>query len=473
AIGTKWVFRNKKDERGITIRNKARLVTQGHIQEEGIDYDEVFAHVARIEAIRLFLAYTSFKYFMVYQMDVKCVFLYGKIEKEVYVCQPFGFEDPDFPDKVYKVEKALYGLHQAPKARYQVNPKVSPLHAMKKIFRYLKGQPKFGFWYPKDSPFDLVAYTDSDYAGASLDRKSTSGGCQFLSLVRAATTASSLEAEQDSGNINKTQSKTTPNESSSQGTDSGGGPRCQDTMGDTIAQTRVLALEQTKTTQANEIDSLKRRVKKLEKKQRSRTHKLKRLYKVGLTARVESSDDEHSLGEDASKHGMINSHGELVFVAKQDENVIEKDVDAAQVQLSTAATTSTILIDEVTWTQALAELKHTKPKAKAKRIVFHELEESTTTTTTIIPKSKSQDKGKAIMIEEPVKLKKKDQIMLDEEVALKLQAEFDKEQRLAREKAHKEEEANIALIETWMMFKQKLILIINWLKECKQKNNKN
>ncbi|GJW07016.1 putative ribonuclease H-like domain-containing protein [Tanacetum coccineum] len=285
--------RNKKDERGIVIRNKARLVAQGYTQEEGIHYDEVFSPVANIEAIRLFLAYASFKDFVVYQMDVKSAFLYGKIEEEVYVCQPPRFKDPNFPVKVYKVEKALYGLHQAPKAwyetlstylldngfqrgkidktlfikrhkgdillvqvyvddiifgstkkelcnafekftkvktastpmetqkpllkdedgeevdvhmyrsmigslmyltssrpdimfavcacaRYQVNPKVSHLHAVKRIFRYLKGQPKLGLWYPKDSPFDLVAYTDSDYAGASLDRKSTTGGCQFL-----------------------------------------------------------------------------------------------------------------------------------------------------------------------------------------------------------------------------------------------------------------------------------------------------
>ncbi|GJW40524.1 putative ribonuclease H-like domain-containing protein [Tanacetum coccineum] len=324
--------------RGIVIRNKARLVAQVYTQEEGIDYDEVFASVARIEAIRLFLAYASFKDFVVYQMDVKSAFLYGKIEEEVYVCQPLGFKDPEFPDKVYKVEKALYGLRQAPRAwyetlstylldngfqrgqidmtlfikrvkgdillvqvyvddiifgstrkemctefekmmhkkfqmssmgeltfflglqvtqkddgifisqdkyvdeilkkfgfltmrtastpmetskpllkdaeaedvdvylyksmigslmyltasrpdimfavyscaRFQVTPKVSHLHAVKRIFRYLKGQPKLGLWYPKDSPFDLEAYTDSDYAGASLDRKSTIGGCQFL-----------------------------------------------------------------------------------------------------------------------------------------------------------------------------------------------------------------------------------------------------------------------------------------------------
>ncbi|GKA38996.1 putative ribonuclease H-like domain-containing protein [Tanacetum coccineum] len=116
AIGTKWVYRNKKDERGIVIRNKARLVAKGYTQEEGINYDEVFAPVARIEAIRPFLAYASLKDFVVYQMDVKSEFMYGKIEEEVYVCKPPGFEDPEFSNKVYKVEKALYGLHQAPRA---------------------------------------------------------------------------------------------------------------------------------------------------------------------------------------------------------------------------------------------------------------------------------------------------------------------------------------------------------------------
>nr|GEY09080.1 putative ribonuclease H-like domain-containing protein [Tanacetum cinerariifolium] len=119
AIGSKWVFRNKKDEKDIVVRNKARLVAQGHTQEEGINYEEVFAPVARIEAIRLFIAYASFMSFMVYQMDVKSAFLYGTIEEELYVCQPQGFDDPDYPDKVYKVVKALYGLHQAPRAWYE------------------------------------------------------------------------------------------------------------------------------------------------------------------------------------------------------------------------------------------------------------------------------------------------------------------------------------------------------------------
>ncbi|GJS23506.1 ribonuclease H-like domain-containing protein [Tanacetum coccineum] len=231
AIGTKWVYRNKKDERGVVVRNKARLVAQGHRQEEGIDYDEVFAPVARLEAIRIFLAFASYMGFVVYQMDVKSAFLYGKIDEEVYVSQPPGFQDPKYPKKVYKVVKALYGLHQAPRlisdefngrsstffleysqtegkmylyesmigslmyltasrpdimfavcacSRFQVTPKTSHLSAVKRIFRYLKGKPKLGLWYPRVSSFDLESYSDSDYAGANLDRKSTIGGCQFL-----------------------------------------------------------------------------------------------------------------------------------------------------------------------------------------------------------------------------------------------------------------------------------------------------
>ncbi|GJU22979.1 putative ribonuclease H-like domain-containing protein [Tanacetum coccineum] len=119
AIGTKWVFRNKRDERSIVVKNKARLVAQGHRQEERIDYDEVFAPVARIEAIRLFLTFASYMGFLVYQMDVKSVFLYGTIEEEVHVHQPPGFVDPAHSNKVYKVVKALYSLHQAPRAWYE------------------------------------------------------------------------------------------------------------------------------------------------------------------------------------------------------------------------------------------------------------------------------------------------------------------------------------------------------------------
>nr|GEZ37208.1 hypothetical protein [Tanacetum cinerariifolium] len=210
---------NSKCKRGIVIMNKARLVAQGHTQEEGIDYEEVFPLVAKIEAIQLFLAYASFMGFMVYQMDVKSTFLYGTIEEEVYVYQPSGFEDLDYPDKVYKAVKVLYGLHQAPRAWYETlanyllengfqrgkidqnlfikkekgKSASTPIDTKKPllkdpddedvnvhIYRYLKGKPHLGLWYPKDSPFNLVAYSDSGYDGASLDRKSTTRGCQIL-----------------------------------------------------------------------------------------------------------------------------------------------------------------------------------------------------------------------------------------------------------------------------------------------------
>ncbi|KAJ9541629.1 hypothetical protein OSB04_028135 [Centaurea solstitialis] len=337
-IGSKWIFRNKLDEIGTIIRNKARLVAQGYRQEEGIDYDETFAPVARLEAIRLFLAFAAHMNFKVYQMDIKNAFLNGKLNEEVYVAQPPGFVDPKFPDHVYKLNKALYGLKQAPRAwydtlstfllskgfvrgkidstlflkkypkhillvqiyvddiifgstnpklcekfellmkfeykmsmmgeltfflglqikqsekgifinqgkyvhemlkkfdltsctpmktpmapplsldkdskgkpvdvtlyrgmigsllyltasrpdimystclcaRYQAEPKESHLTAVKRIFRYLKGTPNMGLWYSKDSGFDLTAYSDSDFAGCKIDRKSTTGGCHLL-----------------------------------------------------------------------------------------------------------------------------------------------------------------------------------------------------------------------------------------------------------------------------------------------------
>ncbi|KAD7477744.1 hypothetical protein E3N88_00880 [Mikania micrantha] len=338
AIGTKWVFRNKTDENGQIIKNKARLVVQGFSQEEGIDYNETFAPVARLEAIRLFLAYAALHKLKVFQMDVKSAFLYGKIKEEVYVCQPPGFEDNKHPDWVYKLDKALYGLKQAPRAwydtlstfllknnftrgsidktllikkvgqhkllvqiyvddiifassdpklcadftelmtknfemsamgellfflglqikqspdgifihqskytkellkkfdlqnckqcsnpmssttqldadlkgksvdetlyrcmigslmyltasrpdimfatcvcaRFQAAPKESHLIAVKRIFRYLQGTQSLGIWYSTGHSCKLVAFSDSDYAGCKLTRKSTSGGCQFL-----------------------------------------------------------------------------------------------------------------------------------------------------------------------------------------------------------------------------------------------------------------------------------------------------
>ncbi|GJZ87940.1 retrovirus-related pol polyprotein from transposon TNT 1-94 [Tanacetum coccineum] len=118
-IGSKWVFRNKRDETGIVIKNKARLVAQGYNQQEGIDYDETFAFVARLEAIRIFLAFSTYMNFIVYQIDVKSAFLNGKLKEEVYVKQPPGFESSKFPNYVCKLDKALYGLKQALRAWYE------------------------------------------------------------------------------------------------------------------------------------------------------------------------------------------------------------------------------------------------------------------------------------------------------------------------------------------------------------------
>ncbi|GJU61818.1 retrovirus-related pol polyprotein from transposon TNT 1-94 [Tanacetum coccineum] len=120
VIGSKWVFRNKKDKHGITTKNKARLVTQGYSQEERIDYDETFAPVARMEAIRIFLSFATYMNFKVYQMDVKSDSLNGKLKEEVYVKQPPDFESSEFPNYACKLDKALYGLKQAPRAWYEI-----------------------------------------------------------------------------------------------------------------------------------------------------------------------------------------------------------------------------------------------------------------------------------------------------------------------------------------------------------------
>ncbi|GJR49305.1 uncharacterized mitochondrial protein-like protein [Tanacetum coccineum] len=602
-------------------------------------------------------------------MDVKSAFLYGKIEEEVYVCQPPGFEDPDFPDRVYKVEMALYGLHQDPRAwtaseiegkwdfisqdkyvteilkkfslsdvktentpmethkpllkdadgedvdehmyrsmigsliyltssrldimfdicvcaRFQVNHKVSHLHAVKRIFRYLKGQPKLGLWYPKDSPFDLVSYTDSDYAGARLDRKSTIGGCQFIgcrliswqykkqtmvanSTIEAGYVAASsccgqfwatakvktvngevqlqalvdgkkeiitktsvrrdlqledaegieclpnddifeqlnligmvknvdnsvkflmylrfvqvfldkqigdmsthdeifvtpshtkkkkqkprkpkrkyIEIPQSSGPIEPTADEaaneenvpTHSNDLLLSGKDS---LKLNDLMEIcTKLQQRVHDLENTKTAQAQEISSLKLRVKRLEKKGGSRTHKRKRLFKVGRSAQVVSSKDE-GLGdqEDASKHGRkiddIDQDAEFTLVdeTQGSEKVVEEVVSTAEVS------NAEVMIQELVHTTTTTT-PSTIPKAKS--ITFRDPGESTTRTTLTPIPSNIKDKGKAKMIEPTKTLKKKEQIRLDGELAFKLQAKEEEQARLAREKAEKVEEANIS-----------------------------
>nr|GEU78126.1 retrovirus-related Pol polyprotein from transposon TNT 1-94 [Tanacetum cinerariifolium] len=232
AIGSKWVLRNKKDEHGVTTKNKARHVAQGYSQEEEIDYDETFKPLARMEAIRIFPAFTKYMNFIFFHMDVKSVILNGKL-KEVYVKQPSGFKSSEFHDYVCKLDKALYGQKQALKAcssvktpmvplnnlglnlasklvnetsyrgrigslmylivtrhdisisivlctRYHSNPKKLHLIVMKRILRYLKGTLTLGLYYPKCLGFDLKRYSDSDYADCNMDRKSTLGACQIL-----------------------------------------------------------------------------------------------------------------------------------------------------------------------------------------------------------------------------------------------------------------------------------------------------
>jgi hypothetical protein len=119
VVGTKWVFRNKQDEHGVVTRNKARLVAKGYSQVERLDFDETYAPVARLESIRILLAYATYHGFKLYQMDMKSAFLNGPIKEEVYVEQPPGFEDSEYPNHVYKLSKALYGLKQAPRAWYE------------------------------------------------------------------------------------------------------------------------------------------------------------------------------------------------------------------------------------------------------------------------------------------------------------------------------------------------------------------
>ncbi|GJW70909.1 putative ribonuclease H-like domain-containing protein [Tanacetum coccineum] len=550
AIGTKWVYKNKKDERGIVIRNKARLVTQGYTQEEGIDYNE---------------------------MDVKSAFLYGKIEEEVYVCQPPGFEDPEFPDRVYKVEKALYGLHQAPRAwyetlstylldngfqrgqidktlfikrvkgdillvqvyvddiifgstkkslctefeklmhkkfqmssmgeltfflglqvtqkddgifisqdkyvdeilkkfgfstmktastpmetsksllkdenaedvdvylyrsmigslmyltslrpdimfavyacaRFQVTPKVSHLYVVKRVFRYLKDRKsttggcqflrrRLNSWQCKKQTIVANSTTEAEYVAASNETIHEERGD---SLERAATTAASLDAEQDRVN--------TPGSGDDR-------PRIMELMEIyTKLSDMVFSLENVKTAQDLEITSLKKRVKKLEKKKKERTQQLKRrLFKV----RIESFADK-SL-EDAKTQGRYDQDIDVTTVSAP---ITTTGVFVNTAKLSTPPTTTTVIEDEdLTIAQTLIKMRSKKSKEKGKERGLKENSSKPATRPT-----------RGVTMQEPKKpLKKKDQIKFDEEVVKRLAEEFEveleEEERVAiqREEEH-------------------------------------
>nr|GEY67778.1 hypothetical protein [Tanacetum cinerariifolium] len=194
-----------------TQTNNAPVYDTNGSAEEGIDFEESFTPVARMEAIRIFLAYAAHKSFTVFQMDVKTAFLHGSLKKDVYMCQPEGFIDADHPSHGYKLKKALYGLKQAPRAcmigalmyltssrpdivhatclcgRYQAKPTEKHLKEVKRIFRYLRGTVNMGLWYTKDSGFELTGFSDADYAGCKDTFKSTSVVTQEPIMVEVST----------------------------------------------------------------------------------------------------------------------------------------------------------------------------------------------------------------------------------------------------------------------------------------------
>ncbi|GKA82968.1 putative ribonuclease H-like domain-containing protein [Tanacetum coccineum] len=503
AIGTKWVFRNKKDERGIMIRNKARLVAHGHRQEEG---------------------------FLVYQMDVKSAFLYGTIEEEVYVTQPSGFKDPDHSDKVYKVVKALYGLHQAPRA-----------------------------W---DSPFELVAYTDSDYAGATQDRKSTTRG-RFQYLVSSYWVNAVKNVNASDFDIYgyetkhcrlvmrlsirswvtewkglpllllaKKQSRTTATAK----VQTINGVRQLQAL---VDKKRVIVTESSirrdlqlddaewkyfihiitqclsaKSTAWMELSSVvlwllliyhqpysssqpkkkqpskKAQSQEAEVPQDEAEHEEKKDLEFGKEENVKTyrfEETRENCIEDIDANVDVTLVDEtqdrqddnLMFdtrVLEDDEMPVEAKVDGKNEQSTKpddstageAVTTANVkgsvvptTIKEITLAQTLIQIKPAKPKVvttaattttttrtKARGVVVQEPSEFRVPQE--IQPSNSKDKGKGIMIEPEVPLKRKDQIALDEQIARDIQAKLDAElldeQKIARKQ---EEEANIALIESW------------------------
>nr|GEU55821.1 retrovirus-related Pol polyprotein from transposon TNT 1-94 [Tanacetum cinerariifolium] len=463
AIGTKWVYRNKKDKRGIVVRNKARLVAQRYTQEEGIDYDEVFASVARIEAIRSFLAYSSFMGLIMYKMDVKSAFLYGTIEEEVYVYQPPGFKDPYLPNKAYKVEKALYGLHQAPKAWYET------LSTYLLENRFKKGIIDKTLFIRKDKGDILLVqvYVDDIIFGSTktslctefkglMHKKfhmSSIGELTFFLRLQVMQKDDGIFISQDKHNLmllvldGKKIIVTEASIRRDLQLQDAEGTAClpNDTIFKELAKLstmtsaiiylankiqlfEVLDLEKAKTSQAKEIANLKKRVKKLDRKKKSKTSCLKRLWKGRMN--------------EEEMFGLNNLDGDEVIV---DATAVTA---AADVEVTTAATTPQISKDELTLAQTLIEVKAAKPKARG--VIVQEPSEFRTTSSSQpsqLPQAK--DKGKGIMVEPEKPLKKKDQIAFDEEVVRKLEArmkaKMKEKERIAREK----DEANIVVAEQW------------------------
>nr|GEU98357.1 reverse transcriptase domain-containing protein [Tanacetum cinerariifolium] len=348
AIGTKWVYKNKKDERGIVIRNKARLVTHG----------------------------------------VKSAFLYGTTKEEVYVCQPLGFKDPDHPDKVYKVFKALYGLTQALRACQD-----------KYVAKILR---KFGLTEGKSAstPVDIKKPLRKDPDGEDVDvhtYKSMIGSLMYLTLSRpdimftqckkqTVVATSSTEAEYGAAASCCAQVLWIQNHLLDYGSAMASAVICLSTA----LTRRVEHLEYDKVAQALEITKLKRRVKKLKKGNSVRALKLRRLKKVRTSQRIDTSED--TVMEDASNQERM--------------------------------------IDDLDKDDAVTLMDDKEEEKRKKRLSMQEDEptEVHEESSTVIPAAtKSKDKGKRIMVEEPKPLKKKQQVEMDEEYARKLHAELNKD----------------------------------------------
>nr|GEU49525.1 hypothetical protein [Tanacetum cinerariifolium] len=475
AIGTKWVYRNKKDERGIMIRNKARLVAQGHTQEEGIDYEEVFAIVARIEAIRLFLAYVSFMGFMVYQMDVKSAFLYGTIEEEVYVCQPLGFEDPDHPDKVYKVVKALYGLHQATRAW---GTYILFGSSEKPLLKDPDGEDVDVHTY-RSMIGSLMYLTSSrpDIMFASMSAKRTSWN-EFSSSMASAVICLSTgkgfsgvetplfegmlvgQVIEEGGDAEEHVQDVTDDDAA-QGDD-------------TTAHEEVLTVSQepsipsptppTSTPQPpKDLPSTSQRIDTSEDTVMDDASNNRRIIdemdKDDVVALMDDKeedkkDEEAKVFEDDQVQGrqaesqdeiykIDMDHASKVLSMQEDEpaevqevvdivttaKLIAEVVTAAS-EIVTAASTiiSTVEPQVLAATITAAHVRvAAAPSRRRKGVVIRDPEEDSTTSSIIPAETKSKDKGKGIMIEESKPLKKKKQVDMDEEYARKLHAEINKD----------------------------------------------
>nr|GEW54381.1 retrovirus-related Pol polyprotein from transposon TNT 1-94 [Tanacetum cinerariifolium] len=451
AIETKWIYRNKKDERGIMVRNKASLVARGYTQEEVIDYDEVFVSVARIEAIRLFLAYVSFKDFVVYKMDVKSAFLYGKIEEEVYVCQPPGFEDPEFPDRVYKVEKVSLNAVE----HYLVLPEntdfakiVDFLNANPIMYALTKSRKRFSW---RVTPlFETMLIQHQVEVGEGSGQPTEP---QHIPTIASPSHIEPIFIVASSSQPKKTQKHRKPKRKATKISQSSGPTTL--VADETVHKERRDIVERVATTAASldakqdsefllwritrllRITHLKKRVKRLEKKRNSRTPQLKRrLFKV----RIESSA-EKSLGdqEDASKQERNDQDEGISFVQEDAETQWSASVTTAGVSVSTA--------EPNPYENEKCEIKRKvkeKGVSSTRGVIMKEASENASRP--IVPPQQQldpKDKGKGIMQEpkKPMKVKGKDQIALDEEVIRRLeaqmQAKFEEEERVARQREGK------------------------------------